>query len=425
MIGRILAVAAGLCLLAVTFSTAQAEPRLALVIGNSNYGPEIGKLGNPVNDAGIMAQALQQTGFKVTKVLDANQKNMKRAIRDFGDALTSAGPTATGLFFYAGHGVQVKGVNYLVPVGADISKEGDVDLEAVPADSILQQMEYAGSKVSIVVLDACRNNPLQRSMRSQTRGLAPMEAAQGSFVAYSTAPGKTAADGSGVNSPYTKALAKTIVQPGIGIEEAFRDVRAQVMAATNNEQVPWDSSSLTAPFYFKASSAQFTTATQPAPQPTAKPTSALTGASTGNAEMEITYWKSIENSKQASDYQAYLEQFPNGTFAGLARNRLASLGQGAPREQPAVPKVQEPAAAPVVTKPAPEPEPVVEPVSTDASTDEEASDGIERDSHGVDCRIMDATRSESDCKNTKKFGPANKPGGYSGGSKSSGSHGWN
>jgi carboxyl-terminal processing protease len=221
-------------------------------------------------------------------------------------------------------------------------------------------------------------------------------------------------------------LASALVQPGVGIEEIFRDVRGKVMKATGDKQIPWDSSSLTAPFFFKPASAQFTTATQPAPapQPAAKPASATTGAASGNTEMELTYWKSIESSKQASDYQAYLEQFPNGTFAGLARSRLAQLGQGAPREQPATPTVQEPAAAPVVTKTPPAPEPTAEPVSTSVTTDEDASDGIERDSHGVDCRIMDATRSESDCRKTKKFSPANKPGGYGGG-KTSGSHGWN
>src|ERR1043165_834349 len=115
MIGRIFAVAAGLCLLAVTLSSAQAEPRIALVVGNSNYGADIGKPPNPANDAALVASALQQTGFTVIKVIDADQKKMKRAIADFGDKLASAGPQATGLFYYAGHGVQVQGNNYLIP----------------------------------------------------------------------------------------------------------------------------------------------------------------------------------------------------------------------------------------------------------------------------------------------------------------------
>src|SRR5690348_2903162 len=163
MIGRIGIVAAGLFLLghSLLWGAAQAEPRIALVIGNSHYGADIGSMPNPVNDAGLMAQALQQTGFTVIKVTDADQKKMKRAIADFGDKLSAAGPNATGLFFYAGHGVQVGGTNYLVPIGADISKAADVDIESVSADTVLQQMEFAGSRVNIVVLDACRNNPLQ------------------------------------------------------------------------------------------------------------------------------------------------------------------------------------------------------------------------------------------------------------------------
>src|SRR3954468_2917740 len=261
MIGRMLAGAAGLCLLAATFSSAMAEPRIALVIGNANYGTEIGKLPNPVNDAGLIAQSLQQTGFQVVKVTDADWKKMKRAFQDFGDKLTAAGPEATGLFFYAGHGVQVQGTNYLVPIGADISKEADVNIESVSADKVIDQMDFAGSRVNIVILDACRNNPVGRSVRSVSRGLAPMDSVRGTFIAYSTSPGSVAADGVGKNSPYTAALAKTIVQPGVGIEEAFREVRGQVMAATEEKQVPWDSSSLTAPFFFKPGSATAAPAT--------------------------------------------------------------------------------------------------------------------------------------------------------------------
>jgi carboxyl-terminal processing protease len=399
MIGRTFTVVMGFWLSASVFSAAQAEPRVALVVGNSHYGKEIGSLPNPVNDAALIAQALQQTGFQVIKVTDADQKALKRAIIDFGDKLTAAGPDSTGLFFYAGHGVQVKGMNYLVPVGADIGKESDVGLEAVSADEVLQQMEYAGSRVNIVILDACRNNPLQRGFRSVTRGLAPMDAVRGTFIAYSTAPGSVAADGSGQNSPYTAALAKTIVQPGVGIEEAFRDVRASVMAATDNNQVPWDSSSLTAPFFFKQASAQSNTASPSAP--TAKPAAAQSSA---NTERDKALWEGIKDSKFASDYQAYLDQYPNGIYAGVAKSRLASFGQGTTRAETPAPQVQEPAAAPAAAS---------EPVTTSepAPAAEKASDGIERDSNGVDCRIMDSTRSPSDCKNTKRFAPANKPNG--------------
>jgi formylglycine-generating enzyme required for sulfatase activity len=230
---------------------ATAEPRVALVVGNSNYGPDVGRLPNPANDAELMAKTLKQLGFKVIKLVDADQNTMKRAIADFGTALTSSGPDAVGLFFYAGHGMQVAGTNYLIPLRARIDKEADVDLEAVKAEAVLQQMEFAGNRINIVILDACRNNPLARSMRSATRGLAEIkERPTGTFIAYSTAPGQVAADGTGRNSPYTEALAKQMLKPGIALEETFRDVRVKVLAETKEEQVPWESSSLTGAFYF-------------------------------------------------------------------------------------------------------------------------------------------------------------------------------
>jgi carboxyl-terminal processing protease len=404
MLGRLCAAAIGLfLLLPAVIATAVAEPRVALVIGNSNYGPEIGKLPNPVNDAGLVAQALEQTGFQVIRVTNASQKQMKRAIADFGDKLADAGPTATGLFFYAGHGLQVQGMNYLVPVDADISKEADVDIESVSADDVLKQMEFAGSRVNIVVLDACRNNPLARSMRSVTRGLAPINAVQGTFVAYSTAPGSVAADGAGANSPYSKALAKTIVQPGMGIEEAFREVRTQVMAETGNKQVPWDSSSLTAPFYFR-SAAQSVAPAAAAP------------AAAGPSAAETAFWNSIQNSKQAGDYQAYLDQYPTGTFAPLAKSRLATLNLGTPRQQPAAQPVVQPAPQPkpapqpvpaaVPVTPAPQPEPEAAPATSPAPTSKPA---FPVDSNGVDCRIIDTNRSVNDCVGVKKSKPANKP----------------
>jgi uncharacterized caspase-like protein len=397
MLGRMLAVVAALCLLSMVASSAQAEPRIALVIGNSNYGSEIGRLPNPVNDAALMASALQQAGFTVLKVTDADQKKMKRAIAEFGDQLAAAGPKATGLFFYAGHGVQVQGQNYLVPIGAQIEKEADVGIESVTADDVLEQMEFAANQVNIIILDACRNNPVARSMRSATRGLAPMQSTsvRGTFIAYSTSPGQTAADGNGKNSPYSAALASAIVQPGVGIEEMFRDVRGEVMKATGDKQIPWDSSSLTAPFYFKP------TAAQPAAAPATPALSSL--------EADKLVWDAIKDSKQPSDYQAYLSQYPNGAFAGLARSRLASMGQTTSGMQPAQPKNEEPAAAPAA-KPATSEPPVSEPPVSAVTRSEPASTGaIELDSRGVDCRINDFTRSDSECTHTKKPKKPNKP----------------
>jgi formylglycine-generating enzyme required for sulfatase activity len=234
----------------VLAAPALAEPRIALVIGNSNYSGDLPKLPNPANDADLMAATLKKLGFKVIETRDADLSQMTRSIREFSNALSSAGSQAVGLFFYAGHGLQIDGENWLIPVNAKIEKSADAEFEAVPASKILGQMQFAENSLNIVILDACRNNPLSRGMRSASTGLAKMDAPLGSFIAYSTAPGQTAADGKGKNSPYTAALAKAIQKPGIAIEEAFRDARVEVLQTTNKEQIPWESSSLTGAFQF-------------------------------------------------------------------------------------------------------------------------------------------------------------------------------
>ena len=186
--------------LVVAASASAAQPRIALVIGNSAYRDI--PLANPANDARLMADVLGDLGFDVTLALDADQKAMKYAIVAFGERLAAAGKDAVGLFFYAGHGLQVNGQNYLVPLAAEIDKESHVAIEAVSAGWVLGEMEFAGNRMNFVILDACRNNPLSRSFRSATRGLARMDAPRGSIVAYSTAPGQVARDGEGFNSPY-------------------------------------------------------------------------------------------------------------------------------------------------------------------------------------------------------------------------------
>jgi carboxyl-terminal processing protease len=282
---------------------ARAEPRVALVIGNSNYGDELGKLPNPANDARLMAKTLKGIGFTVVEAEDADQARMKRAIQDFSAQLATAGDGATGLFFYAGHGLQVGGTNYLIPIHAKIAHESDADIEAIPVDLVMKQMAFAESAVNIVILDACRNNPLSRGFRTVTRGLAdPTVRPMGSFIAYSTAPGDVAEDGKGTNSPYTTALAHAITKPGASINDVFQEVRGKVLAATGKKQVPWDSSSLTAPFYFV-------------------PGSAAPAAVSAQA-IDLAFWNEVKDSKSAEDLQAYLTQFPNGVFAPLAKRRL-------------------------------------------------------------------------------------------------------
>jgi uncharacterized caspase-like protein len=328
---------------------AWAAARVALVVGNGEYAPEIGKLKNPAGDAQLMADTLRSLGFEVALVMDADQKGMKRAIREFGQKLRETGPQGIGLFYYAGHGVQVDGENFLLPIGAEIQAEGDVELEAVSAGSILSQMQFAGNAVNLVFLDACRNNPLTRSFRSGSRGLARVDAPRGSFVGYSTAPGDVSVDGESDHSPYALALVEELKQPGVSIEEAHRAVRGKVLAATNQRQTPWDSSSLTGPVILAAA--------EPAEEPqvaavTPPPAGNQQG---GNQQAELLFWDSIKNSDNPATFEAYLEQFPNGVFAGLAQAKVDELKakseptetQSAARQiQPAAPE-PEPEAAPL------------------------------------------------------------------------------
>ncbi len=221
------------------------DRRIALVIGNGAY--KSAPLRNPVNDASDIADALERLGFSVSLKTDANQRNMKKAIRAFGKQLRKGG---VGLFYFAGHGIQVKGSNYLIPIGAEIETEPDVEYEAVDAGRVLAQMEDAGNNLNIIILDACRDNPFGRSFRSSNRGLAQMDAPTGSILAYATAPGSVAADGTGKNGLYTSALLKYIMTPGLKIEDIFKKVRIDVIQTTDLKQVPWEASSLTGDFYF-------------------------------------------------------------------------------------------------------------------------------------------------------------------------------
>jgi hypothetical protein len=243
-----------------------AEPRIALVIGNGRYSSS--PLINPPNDAQLVGDTLSKLGFEVIARRNSDQAGMKRAIQEFGERLERAGPDAVGLFYYAGHGVQLNGRNYLIPVSANIERDADVDIEAVSADWVMEQMRYARNRLNIVILDACRNNPFVRSLRSADRGLAKMDAPAGVMIAYSTAPGDVAADGSGRNSPYSEALAKAMLEPNQPIEQVFKRTRISVIGATKSRQTPWESSSLTGDFYFSATNRP---ATSPAAAPAALP----------------------------------------------------------------------------------------------------------------------------------------------------------
>jgi formylglycine-generating enzyme required for sulfatase activity len=256
---------AGLLLaLALTSNALAQQLRVALVVGNSGYR-NVSPLENPANDAKLLAETLRGLGFRLVggaPQLDLDKAAFDRAVQEFGRQLAGA---EVGLFYYAGHGLQVRGVNYLVPVDANPTKEADVDFQMLDTNLVLRQMEGAGTKLNIVVLDACRNNPFGGRglavgrapdagtvrLRDTSSGLAQMQAPEGTLISFATQPGNVAQDGTGGNSPYTRALAETIRKPGLGLFDAFNQVGLEVKRATGGAQLPWVSNSpIDGAFYF-------------------------------------------------------------------------------------------------------------------------------------------------------------------------------
>ncbi len=225
--------------------TTDTERRIALVIGNGGY--KSSPLKNPVNDAVDVSARLGRLGFEVAKGMDMTRKEMRKAIRKYGNDLKKGG---VGLFYYSGHGMQVKGRNYLIPVGVDIQSEDEVEDEAIDAGMVLRKMDSAGNAMNMVFLDACRDNPFARSFRSSQGGLAQMDAPSGSLIVYSTAPGSIAADGSGRNGTFTKNLLLHLSISGLEVGQLLRKVRVSVKKETGGKQIPWESSSLEGNFYF-------------------------------------------------------------------------------------------------------------------------------------------------------------------------------
>jgi hypothetical protein len=294
------------------------ERRVALVIGNSAYR-NYPHLPNPVNDARAMAAALTRAGFKVTLKEDATRIGMIQALRAFGDSLAKNG---VALFYYAGHGVQVSERNFLIPVDADIKREDEVQHFSLDAAAILDKMDRAQSRINLLILDACRNNPFGQSKRGFGVGLAQMDAPYGTLIAYATAPGKLALDGDGANGVYTTHLLKHIHTPDLAVEIMFKRVREGVTRETANGQVPWESSSLRGDFYF-------------VPRKPVRTGAAKTKAAGEDARVELTYWESIQWSTTRADYEAYLKQYPQGRFASLARSRIESAqGDRVPASAP-------------------------------------------------------------------------------------------
>ena len=324
-----------LCLLALIqpANSAPADPgrRVALVIGNAAYADS--PLTNPGNDARDMAQALTRIGFNVTMLTDRNRAQMTQAIRNFGLAAAGA---ETALFYFAGHGVQVRGKNYLIPTGQRFADEGEVEADAVDVNTVLGRMEQARASVSVVILDACRNNPLARDGRNVARGLARMEAPSGALVAFAAQPGAEAIDGSGRNGLYTKYLLRHIETAGLTAEQMFKRVRADVERESGRRQSPREETSLTgADFFFK-----------PVPGAVmAQATALKPEVLVNDAQIEQQAWSAAQSGNTAAGYSAYLEEFPKGRFAAAARVARASLAA-----TPAVAQIT-PAAPPLTSQP--------------------------------------------------------------------------
>lgn len=329
MIGRIRTALISVVTILILSVPALAEKRVALVIGNSNY-KHVTKLVNPSNDAQDLTGALKRLDFQVIEGRDLDKQGMNRIIRKFSKAVRNAD---VALFFYAGHGVQVNGKNYLAPVNAQLNSEADLDFDMVSLSLILRQMERA-KRTNLVFLDACRDNPLladlARSMgatrsASLTRGLARVETGLGTFISFSTQPGNVALDGEGRNSPFTKALLQHIETPGVDIGSMMINVRKDVLKSSRGKQVPWENSSLTGQFYFKPA------VKKPAATPAKLPVTAniapapIHRQTVDNSVIELTFWNSIKDSKNPAMLRDYLNRFPKGVFSVIAKLRLRTL----------------------------------------------------------------------------------------------------
>jgi hypothetical protein len=414
----------GLTALLLWPASAGAESRIALVIGNSDYRT-VTVLPNPANDAKAMTGLLIAAGFDVVSRPDLSQSEMRRALRDFAADVALKGPDTVALVYFAGHGLQIEGENYLVPVDARIERESDVAIEAVRLADVMSALASAPSRTRIVILDACRNNPFSSISKTTGRGLAIVDAPTGSIVSYATAPGMEALDGAGDNSPFTAALVEVAREPNLPIEQALKRIRLDVHKTTEGRQTPWESSSLTSDFSFfgspsakVASGGPVRAETIGAAASAAKPAGfwrkQLQGRSPQDAfdlviledevdayeeflslyattafsprvrgllerRREMMTWYTAVTVNTPLAYQAFLERYPNSDLAPTARRmrdraqlraQSANLARGIPGlsspPAPAVVPASLPASGPACSCPAPtrkaEPPKKVEPV---------------------------------------------------------------
>jgi len=286
------------------------QERYALVIGNSKYRA-VTPLPNPVRDAAAISDFLKSARFQVTTATDLDQAGMRHAVREFAATLADKGEDAVALIYFAGHGVQVDGVNYLLPVDAEIKKESDVALQGVSFSDIMNLLGQVRSKTRIVILDACRNDPFKNS----TPGLAIVNAPAGSLVAYSTSPGATAADGDGTNSPFTRALMNSAKPTGVTIETALKNARLTLHKRSGGQQVPWEVSSLVQPFSF------FPGEGPTEVEPAAEKSAAEWRKELKNLSADEAFEVAVRENKVVV-YKEYIALFPRSSFAREFRGTI-------------------------------------------------------------------------------------------------------
>src|SRR5580692_2073685 len=310
----------------VSADAVRAERRVAFVVGNGTY-KNVTPLPNPPIDAKSMAGLLRDAGFDVVEGINLTRDEMTARLLEFGRKTQGA---EVAVFFYAGHGIAVDGTNYLLPVDADIKSEMDVKLgNAINVDLTLDQT-MSDAKVKLVFLDACRDNPFAAKIKSNSAtrsvnvqsGLAEMKSGEGTLIAFATGPGQTALDGQeGANSPFTRALIAHITTPGVEIQQAMTEVRAQVNEETNKGQLPWGHTNLIGAVYLNPVAA---------PPPGAAPAASAPAVASNSpgSDVELEFWRSVKESNKPEELNAYLSSYPNGQFKSLALARIAALENG-------------------------------------------------------------------------------------------------
>ena len=323
---RTLTLIASLICMAFAATAANAERRVAFVVGNGTY-KNVAQLPNPPIDAKAIAGVLRNVGFEVVEGTNLTRDKMTEKLLDFGKKAQGAD---VALFFYAGHGIAIGGTNYLLPVDADIKSEMDVKLGAAINIDLTLDQTMSDAKVKLVFLDACRDNPFAAKIKSNSAtrsvsvqtGLAEMKSGEGTLIAFATGPGQTALDGQeGTNSPFTRALIANIAQPGVEIQQAMTKVRAQVNEETNKGQLPWGHTNLIGSVYLNG-------APQPAGATSAVSSAPTTMASAPSSDVELEFWRSIKDSNKPEELNAYLTNYPNGQFKAIALSRIAALENG-------------------------------------------------------------------------------------------------